>query len=374
MNIFFCENIKKLRKQRDLTQEGLADLLGITYQAVSKWERGESYPDITLLPVIADYFDTSIDDLLGVDKAKNEQEILSVIDKFDNRKYNGSNGAFDFVTKAYKKYPSDFRIAVRYLHVLINDCLGTDDLLKHKKEIISVYNCIQDYCVNDGIRIYAKNLIIHYYKPLTRIENSGITVDDMYNIIETMPSIGHSKEVLMSYMPIDESTTKKGCRELIDELLYKLDNAVSHYSFYYDLYSPEINGERVNFAVEAMELMKDIFNRVYTDGNYGKCWRVAIYNYGCLGGLYHRIGKYDKAYENLRMCAQLAKKFDTMPNITERSALFFEGTTLNKQEDVIVYLDTNVCDQMTRYMTEKYCLSDEFKSTPEFQNILDIMK
>lgn len=103
MNIFFCENIKKLRKQRDLTQEGLADLLGVTFQAVSKWERGESYPDITLLPVIADFFDTSIDDLLGVDKAKNEQEILSVIDKFDNRKYNGENGAFDFVTKAYKK-------------------------------------------------------------------------------------------------------------------------------------------------------------------------------------------------------------------------------------------------------------------------------
>lgn len=209
---------------------------------------------------------------------------------------------------------------------------------------------------------------------MTRIENSGITIDDMYNVIETMPSINHSKEVLMSYMPIDEATIKKGCRELIDELLYRLDNTVSHYSFYYDLYSPELTGERVNFAVEAMELMKDIYNRVYTDGNYGKCWRVAIYTYGHLGELYHRIGKYDKAYENLKICAQLAKKFDTMPNITERSALFFEGSTLNKQEDVIVYLDTSVCDQMTRYMTEKYCLSDEFKSTPEFQSILDIMK
>lgn len=374
MNIYFCENIKKLRKERDLTQEGLADLLGVTFQAVSKWERGESYPDITLLPVIADFFDTSIDDLLGVDKAKNEQEILSVIDKFDNRKYNGTDGAFDFVTKAYKKYPSDFRIVVRYLHVLINDCLGTDDLLKHKKEIISVYHRIQDYCVNDGIRICAKNLLIHYYKPLTRIENSGVTAEDMYNIIETMPSINDSKEVLMSYMPIDESVIKKGCGELIDELLWRLDNTISHYAFYYGLYQPEITDERVNSAVAAMEFLKDIFNRVYTDGNYGKCWRVVIYTYGLLGELYHRIGKYDKAYEHLRICAQLAKKFDTMPNITERTALFFEGTTLNKQEDVAVYLDTSVRDQMTRYMTEKYGLSDAFKSTPEFQNILDIMK
>ncbi|MDE6413650.1 MAG: helix-turn-helix domain-containing protein, partial [Eubacterium sp.] len=70
MNIYFSENIKSFRKQRNLTQEGLADLLGVTFQAVSKWERGESFPDITLLPVIADFFDVSIDDLLGVDKAK----------------------------------------------------------------------------------------------------------------------------------------------------------------------------------------------------------------------------------------------------------------------------------------------------------------
>lgn len=374
MNIYFSENIKSFRKQRNLTQEGLADLLGVTFQAVSKWERGESFPDITLLPVIASFFDVSIDDLLGVDKAKNEEEILYIIDKFDNGKYHGSNGALGFVTEAYKKYPSDFRIVVRYLHVLINDCLGTDDLLKHKKEIISVYNRIQDYCTNDRIRIYAKNLIIHYYKPLTRIGNSGITAQDMYDIIETMPAIQDSKEVLMSYMPIDELTIKQGCRNLIDDLMYILDNTISHYCFYYDLINPEVTNEKVYSAIAGMELIRDIFNMVYKDGNYAKSWRKIIYTYGHLGELYHRIGNYDKALANLKICAELAKKFDTMPNETERTALFFEGTTLNKQEEVAMYLDTSVCDQMTRYMTEKYQLSDDFKNTPEFQSILDIMK
>lgn len=65
--------------------------------------------------------------------------------------------------------------------------------------------------------------------------------------------------------------------------------------------------------------------------------------------------------------------FDTMPNITERSALFFEGTTLNKQEEVVMYLDTSVADQMKRYMLEKYDLSDEFKQSQEFQSILDLL-
>ena len=64
---------------------------------------------------------------------------------------------------------------------------------------------------------------------------------------------------------------------------------------------------------------------------------------------------------------------DTMPNITERSALFFEGTTLNKQEEVVMYLNTSVADQMKRYMLEKYDLSDEFKQSQEFQSILDLL-
>ena len=209
---------------------------------------------------------------------------------------------------------------------------------------------------------------------MTRIENSGVTAQDMYDIIETMPAIQDSKEILMSYMPIDELTIKQGCRNLIDELLYRLDNTISHYCSYYGLYEPEFTNERVYTSIAGMELIRDIFNMVYTDGNFGKCWRVMIYTYGLLGALNHRIGKYDKAYENLRICAELAKKFDTMPNETERTALFFEGTMLNKQEEVAMYLDTSVCDQMTRYMTERYQLSDEFKNTPEFQNILDIMK
>lgn len=51
------ENLKKFRLQRELTQEQLADVLGVSAQAVSRWENGTTYPDITLLPTIASYFE-----------------------------------------------------------------------------------------------------------------------------------------------------------------------------------------------------------------------------------------------------------------------------------------------------------------------------
>ena len=51
--MYLPANLKKYRLQKELTQEDVADYLGITAQSVSKWERGESYPDITLLPALA---------------------------------------------------------------------------------------------------------------------------------------------------------------------------------------------------------------------------------------------------------------------------------------------------------------------------------
>ncbi|HBA51017.1 MAG TPA: hypothetical protein DCZ91_25105 [Lachnospiraceae bacterium] len=59
------ENIAALRKKRNLTQEAMADLIGVSAQSVSKWENNINMPDISLLPVLADFFACRIDDLFG---------------------------------------------------------------------------------------------------------------------------------------------------------------------------------------------------------------------------------------------------------------------------------------------------------------------
>ena len=61
----FSEIIAKYRKELGLTQEGLALKLGVTNQAVSKWESGQSCPDIALLPLLADLFGITLDQLFG---------------------------------------------------------------------------------------------------------------------------------------------------------------------------------------------------------------------------------------------------------------------------------------------------------------------
>lgn len=78
MNLLIGEKIKKLRRARDLTQEEVAAHLGVSYQAISKWERSDGYPDITMLPALANYFGITVDELLGMNElasAANYDEI-----------------------------------------------------------------------------------------------------------------------------------------------------------------------------------------------------------------------------------------------------------------------------------------------------------
>ncbi|TCZ73180.1 helix-turn-helix domain-containing protein [Paenibacillus albiflavus] len=73
------KNIASLRKKKDITQMGLADQLGISYQAISNWERGETMPDISKLPVLAEIFGVSIDEIL--DDGKEAKLIKKVIEQ-----------------------------------------------------------------------------------------------------------------------------------------------------------------------------------------------------------------------------------------------------------------------------------------------------
>lgn len=72
------DNLRRYRLQKDLTQEDIADYIGVTPQSVSKWERGENYPDITFLPALANIFETSIDTLIGMDIIRSEETRLNI--------------------------------------------------------------------------------------------------------------------------------------------------------------------------------------------------------------------------------------------------------------------------------------------------------
>ena len=75
MNLKIGKRIKNLRNRDDVTQEKLADAIGVTSQAISKWENEIGYPDIEYITPIANFFNVTIDELFGHDKGENENKI-----------------------------------------------------------------------------------------------------------------------------------------------------------------------------------------------------------------------------------------------------------------------------------------------------------
>ncbi|MDR0861340.1 MAG: helix-turn-helix domain-containing protein [Oscillospiraceae bacterium] len=78
MKISIAESVKALRRARDLTQEELAARLGVTAQTVSKWETNAGYPDLETIPLIATFFDVTIDELFGMAAIRDEARIAEV--------------------------------------------------------------------------------------------------------------------------------------------------------------------------------------------------------------------------------------------------------------------------------------------------------
>ena len=75
MKLNIGENIRRLRRAADMTQEQLADKLGVSYQSVSRWENGTTYPDMEFLPVLSSIFGVTVDELIGMEESKKKEQI-----------------------------------------------------------------------------------------------------------------------------------------------------------------------------------------------------------------------------------------------------------------------------------------------------------
>lgn len=107
--MMIAKNLRQLRIAKSITQEELAERIGVTGQAVSKWERDECYPDITLLPGIANFFGVSVDKLIGMDEI-NDNKVrwnmhAKISDLSKEKKY---HEAAAYAEEMLKIYPDDF--------------------------------------------------------------------------------------------------------------------------------------------------------------------------------------------------------------------------------------------------------------------------
>ncbi len=359
MTIYLSENIKRLRREKDLTQETLAEFLGVTFQSVSNWERGESYPDITILPEIAGFFKVSVDELLGINKAENEHEINLKIAEYDN--LTDHKLMQEIINDLKAKFPNDFRVLIRYLCYIVR---FSEDFSAVYSEIFAIYNNIQQNCTDDKIRIKAKRAMIEFYRSQLNEENADVMFEKCEKIICEMPDMRDSREMFCTFYPEGHPEHDTKIQNAIEESFLLRTTFYSHYYFYNDRCSDEWQTKSIQKEIDYLEFF-------YEDGNYGKMWRMMMNLFGHLGVKYFKLNDYNNAICNFKKSAELAIKFDSMDRITVMHSTMFEGKEFDKHTLGSTFVAKK---RVKELLTKIYPLTDKIKETNEFKAIIQMLK
>lgn len=145
MNTNLSESIKLLRKQKNLTQEDIASALGMTYQAVSRWETGASYPDVELLPALASVLDVSLDALFRIDEKSEERKIEQYLTECD-KVINIPEEEIKLTKKYVAELPSNAFLKYRLLSAYKN--AGTEYAKGKLGEMRKLCQYVVDHCTD----------------------------------------------------------------------------------------------------------------------------------------------------------------------------------------------------------------------------------
>lgn len=161
MNLKLGEHIRNLRLQHKLTQEQLADRLGVSYQSVSRWENGVTYPDIEFLPAIAKHFSVTTDYLLEQDDIEKKSQIRKQINTIPKMTENDKDAIIDIIRTCRREkdngeYFADICCALRYYSAwkspeILDELRKSKDLFfetctntEHRARALEYFSCLEE--------------------------------------------------------------------------------------------------------------------------------------------------------------------------------------------------------------------------------------
>ena len=181
--------IKRLRRERDMTQEELAECLGLTSRAVSQWERGRTAPDISQIPALCHIFDVSADILLGIDLDKANEEISDFLARAESQTFAGNfDEAVVILREAIRKFPKSYAIMERLADALVN--VYSRRGITEYDEVIGLCHRILEECTDSELRYKATQTLGISYSYAGKTE-------EMKSLAKEMPRAHFSYENLM---------------------------------------------------------------------------------------------------------------------------------------------------------------------------------
>lgn len=163
------EKIKHLRKQRDISQEVLADYLGVTFQAVSKWETGTAMPDIVLVPAIASFFGISTDELFDYNRLENEKKVDDLCREAMKYILCDRAKSEEMLREGLKRFPGSDVILICLLYVI--------DVPERADEVISLCRSLIETTSDISIKYDVVRILACAYKTVGDYSRAKDTIE-----------------------------------------------------------------------------------------------------------------------------------------------------------------------------------------------------
>lgn len=335
------ETIRRLRKLHDITQETLADAIGVTIPAVSKWERGECLPDVTLIVPIAAYFGITTDELLGVSEEVKRAKIQKWYDDYLPYIYRMTKeidqSRFDDLLALMNEFPNDFELMHNYIvsAVLDPEFYGQNDQIKNsrKKNFRKIEECcrtIIEKCTDEKMRQEAFSNLAELYASDGRLEEGEQLITD------NVPFELRHDKMIQLYESVSHPDTPDKYR---NALYWHMRDLVQKINFYLDW-------------VEPIEKKRELYRRTIAmyeafcgDDPGTLCFYTAHqYYHECVDCAC--AGLLDEAVDAAEKCLRDIHRYDRLPKECPFTTGIIEGYTYTISEPAMEAADMTETEYM----------------------------
>jgi len=363
MKLLIGETIKKLRREKGLTQEELAVILGVSCQSVSRWEKDTCYPDMELLPSIAAYFGITVDKLLGIDNSIEQEKVQAYLMRFQKAV---SAGDIDTCIKTAREgvaeFPNNFALLNKLMYALF--LAGDEDgnipdwkenMLRYDGEITALGERIMRDCPDPDIRCEAVARLAFNHCEQGRKEQGRA-------IYETLPSVWNGREPAIWWaleqeerLPNAQLLIRIGYRFMMDGMFKIIGRKL-------------LPDEALLTVFEKQHQLEQLVydNEEHIWNTWEKC-REHIR----LAQLYVRLNKYNDALRELSIAVKEAHRFDSRPERGKSHSLLLgelEWNNLHFERD-----DSRSCAEIMRDKWLSDTDFDPIRETEEFKQILSTL-
>lgn len=269
------ETIKARRKELNLTQEQVADCLGVTAPAVHKWEKGVSFPDVSLLPALARLLKIDMNALFSFEKELTEQEInlfsnevISVIQK------EGYQAGYELVMEKIRQFPGCAPLLYT-MGALLEGSLtlfGEENREKYEEHIACMYE--QAVELGEGsVRDNANYMLILRYMRKKEYKKA----EEMLERLPDVPAIPMEKQMLKATLYINQNRPQEAIY-ILEEKICNAANAINTtLGTLMNCFWKIGDEERAQFAVQKMKETVEVFG-LWDYGKYLADYEAAVHD------------------------------------------------------------------------------------------------